>query len=963
MSAIKNLLAFINKILLTGQKITDNVESVIKNVQDAIELVDTKLTELETTTDNLTNEKIDSLTLSENTLIAKANGITKATITLPASTSSDSGSSITVDSSLSTDSTNPVQNKIVTNALNNKANSSHTHSYNDLTDKPTIPSLEDYYTKSEVDNKLSEAVTGGTVDLSEYATKIDLDNKADKTHSHSYNDLIDKPTIPTVDSSLSSTSTNAIQNKVVTEALDNKIDGISLSGNTLTSIVGGQTKDAIDLSSLAGSGSSSVDLSSYYNDAAVVGSQLKLMNGSNTLKTLDLPTGVSSGSGSLPESEYLVRDLVRDYGAKGDGVKRSIKSVDSSVTLSEVQALRSDATLDDQWDWYCLQRAVNDIAEGKYHKLFIPKAYGGDGSNMYMISKSIRIPQMAMRFIEGNMSVIEQITDNEFIFEFKEEDTWGCTFENLYLRYTNPQRAGKTKSIALAFNPDANKVQGGWYLNTFKNFRIKNAYTCVGAYKVGRTEGSYQIAIWSCTFDTFNIKNCYYKGFDLATGIGQPNIVLNDVRCLQDDNYTNHSYDNKVKGSFIEASATNLVIKGLDLEKWHNRILNIYGGSTLIMENTHIEHHYIDRNGGTVFGEKDGLILISNDGYYDINMFDISDVKSSSGYNVPVVRIEQCKNGGLFFKGLKTQVVEGNKLSPISTDSSAAVECSFMYGDFVLDESKALGLLRFNNKFYSTMEGVTGVSSSSSSSDLPIATTTSLGAIKVGGGLTVKADGTLSVAGMEGESGTDQEEHAPDSGVSSDNYTYLFNVLNEGGKLSDYSVDNPLGVIDASKGAILIESATKSGAKTITNTFSLNSDHAWTLEWATDQTLSPSSTNNGCICADKGDSDGKLVWMKKSENKLLLRASDSVKPSWILSAEHFTAKHNFALVYDGVGNISLYVDGALFGTQPYNFTGAFDVDRLLGGYWSSSTDFNFIGYMYYFRYSNSALTVEQLHVE
>ena len=52
MSAIKNLLAFIKKILLTGQKTTDNVESVIKNVQDAIELVDTKLTELETTTDN-----------------------------------------------------------------------------------------------------------------------------------------------------------------------------------------------------------------------------------------------------------------------------------------------------------------------------------------------------------------------------------------------------------------------------------------------------------------------------------------------------------------------------------------------------------------------------------------------------------------------------------------------------------------------------------------------------------------------------------------------------------------------------------------------------------------------------------------------------------------------------------------------------------------------------------------------
>ena len=264
--------------------------------------------------------------------------------------------------------------------------------------------------------------------------------------------------------------------------------------------------------------SGSADTSAFFNDVSVVGSQMKFSNGSNVLKTVTLPSG-SSGTGSLPDSEYLVRDAVRDYGAIGDGTKRSIKSVDPSVTLSEVKAVRSDATLDDQWDWWCLQRAINDIAEGKYHKLFLPKSYGADGANMYMISKSLRIPRMAMRFIEGNMSVIEQITDNEFILEFKEEDTWGCTFENLYLRYTNNQKAGKTKSIAIAFNPDANKVQGGWYLNTFRNFRIKNAYTAVGPYKEGRAEGSYQIAIWSCTFDTFNIKNVYFKGFESVNQI------------------------------------------------------------------------------------------------------------------------------------------------------------------------------------------------------------------------------------------------------------------------------------------------------------------------------------------------------------------------------------------------------------------------------------------------------------
>lgn len=51
--------------------------------------------------------------------------------------------------------------------------------------------------------------------------------------SGSYNDLTNKPTIPaavTVDSSLSSSSTNPVQNKVVNSALDNKVDKVSGKG-------------------------------------------------------------------------------------------------------------------------------------------------------------------------------------------------------------------------------------------------------------------------------------------------------------------------------------------------------------------------------------------------------------------------------------------------------------------------------------------------------------------------------------------------------------------------------------------------------------------------------------------------------------------------------------------------------------------------------------------------------------
>ena len=123
--------------------------------------------------------------------------------------------------------------------------------YEDLENPPTIPSLDGYATQTYVKNEIANAQLGSgqEVDLSGYATKDDLNNKADKTelHSHNnkevldsitrakinswdnksefsgdYNDLSNPPTIPVVDSVLSSTSTNAIQNKVVKSALDNK---------------------------------------------------------------------------------------------------------------------------------------------------------------------------------------------------------------------------------------------------------------------------------------------------------------------------------------------------------------------------------------------------------------------------------------------------------------------------------------------------------------------------------------------------------------------------------------------------------------------------------------------------------------------------------------------------------------------------------------------------------------------
>ena len=70
------------------------------------------------------------------------------------------------------------------NLLAGKANSAHTHSYNDLEDKPTIPSIEGLATEAELAN---------------YQPVSAMTGYSPTGHTHSYNDLEDKPTIPSIE--------------------------------------------------------------------------------------------------------------------------------------------------------------------------------------------------------------------------------------------------------------------------------------------------------------------------------------------------------------------------------------------------------------------------------------------------------------------------------------------------------------------------------------------------------------------------------------------------------------------------------------------------------------------------------------------------------------------------------------------------------------------------------------------
>ena len=141
------------------------------------------------------------------------------------------GTAITVDSALSTTSENPVQNKVITNALNDKADSSSlatvatTGDYEDLINLPTIPTA--------------------TSDLTNDSDFVVSTSLATVATSGSYTDLSNKPTI---DSSVTSGSTNAVSGGAVYTALASKADtsDIPTAVSELTNDSGYQTSAQVD---------------------------------------------------------------------------------------------------------------------------------------------------------------------------------------------------------------------------------------------------------------------------------------------------------------------------------------------------------------------------------------------------------------------------------------------------------------------------------------------------------------------------------------------------------------------------------------------------------------------------------------------------------------------------------------------------------------------------------------------
>ena len=159
-------------------------------------------------TSELGGVKVDGSTITINN-----NGVISA---------SGSGSgSVTVDTSLSDSSTNPVQNKVITTALNAKASTSHMHSTSDISGLDTALS-----------NKAASNHTHTTSDIANFPTLATV------ATSGSYNDLKNKPTIPAA--------------YTLPTASTSQLGGVKVDGSTIT------ISNGVISASGSGSGSSTL---------------------------------------------------------------------------------------------------------------------------------------------------------------------------------------------------------------------------------------------------------------------------------------------------------------------------------------------------------------------------------------------------------------------------------------------------------------------------------------------------------------------------------------------------------------------------------------------------------------------------------------------------------------------------------------------------------------------------------
>ena len=331
---------------ITGQVLQDVlVESVNLVPEKVSELVNDSQYQTKANLDTALATKADksSLASKQDKLVSGTNikTINNQSILGSGNISIESGTSITVDSALSTTSENPVQNKVITNTLQTKANASDiptkvSQLENDSKFATQEAVVQGLATKADKDSltSLESDITNlqttvGNQDKSIIANAQAIQGKQDKLVSGTNIKTINNQSILgsgnisiegggtiTVDDALSDTSENPVQNKVITTRITSIESSLGSKANAsdiptkvsqLENDSTYQTKANLDTALADYAKTSDVNSKNALQDEAIQSKQDKLISGTN-IKTINNQSLLGEGNISIEAGSSITVD-------------------------------------------------------------------------------------------------------------------------------------------------------------------------------------------------------------------------------------------------------------------------------------------------------------------------------------------------------------------------------------------------------------------------------------------------------------------------------------------------------------------------------------------------------------------------------------------------------------------------------------------------------------------------------
>lgn len=291
------------------------------------------------------------------------------------------GSTIAVDDSLSTTSTNPVQNRVITEALNGKASQSDIPTkVSELTNDsdfqtasqvataisginvPTkvsqLDNDSDFQTGTQVSNSIATATSGlatktelaGKQDKGDYATTAQLNGKQDTLVSGTNIKTVNGESLlgegniliksVDVDSALSATSENPVQNKVITNKVNTIEQSITNLSNTMPTKVSELDNDSGYITNAALTDLATKEEVSAKQDTLVSGTNIKTINGNSILGAGNIEIQGGGGGGDLPTPDVIINVGNNNYTTTPTSFSYTFEKGDYSLLINLCKSKR-----------------------------------------------------------------------------------------------------------------------------------------------------------------------------------------------------------------------------------------------------------------------------------------------------------------------------------------------------------------------------------------------------------------------------------------------------------------------------------------------------------------------------------------------------------------------------------------------------------------------------------------------